>query len=123
MRQLSADCDRETGCIPQCHLVLSSYVGSDRRVLIAYHDGFSLSPSVSTYPSIYLLCISLSLSLSRGSLFSQLPTTPLDALALPSPAHRLNLDATHHRTGRLFRSHVGGCLTRYTRNTSRKWDR
>lgn len=73
MRQLSADCDRETGCIPQCHLVLSGYVGSDRRVLIAYHDGFSLSPSVSTYPSIYL---PLRLALCLSSV----------ALALPSPA-------------------------------------
>lgn len=61
MRRLSADCDRETGCIPQCHLVLGGYVGSDRRrMLIAYHDIYPLSLSVSLYLSVPLSLRSVS---------------------------------------------------------------
>ena len=119
MRRLSADCDRETGCIPQCHLVLGGYVGSDRRVLIAYHDIYLLSLCfpLSIRSSFSPLRVHVSIHLPNSSCCSYLL---LDAAHLLYPLSlSLSLSLGYQVQVILGATWVG-CLTRRTRNTSSK---
>lgn len=106
MRRLSADCDRETGCIPQCHLVLGGYVGSDRRVLIAYHDIYLLSLCfpLSIRSSFSPLRVHVSIHLPNSSCCSYLL---LDAAHLLYPLS-LFLSLSRLPSTGYFGSHVGG---------------
>lgn len=122
MRRLSVDRDRETGCIPSA--TLYSAAMSDRTGMCSPLTTMVLSSPFDALLSIYLV-IYLSPSLTHSvvpSLLARYSPAAL-CLLLCSLLCITALASSGVPLERVISDHVGGCLTRYTTNTLRKWDR